>query len=244
MKYRDLRDFAAQLERRGELRRVQAPVSPALEMTALADRVLRAGGPALWFEQVPGHTVPVLANLFGTPQRVAWGLGVESTQELREVGRLLAALKEPDPPRSLKEAGKLWDMAKALWDMKPAKVARGACQEVVLSGDEVDLARWPIQSCWPGDAAPLITWGLVVTRGPQSVPRPRTRQNLGIYRQQVIGRQEVIMRWLAHRGGALDFREFAAANPGQPFPIAVAIDRKSTRLNSSHSQQSRMPSSA
>jgi 4-hydroxy-3-polyprenylbenzoate decarboxylase len=223
MKYRDLRDFAAQLERQGELRRVAAPVSPVLEMTALADRVLRAGGPALWFEQPVGHTVPVLANLFGTPRRVALGMGAESTDELREVGRLLAALKEPDPPRSLKEVGRLWDMAKALWDMKPVRVSQPACQEVILEGDEVDLGRWPIQTCWPGDAAPLLTWGLVVTRGPQSVPRPRSRQNLGIYRQQLIGRRELIMRWLTHRGGALDFREFAAANPGQPFPIAVAV---------------------
>ena len=223
MKYRDLRDFAAQLERQGELRRVAAPVSPVLEMTALSDRVLRAGGPALWFEQPVGHTVPVLANLFGTPRRVALGMGAESTDELREVGRLLAALKEPDPPRSLKEVGRLWDMAKALWDMKPVRVSQPACQEVVLAGEEVDLGRWPIQTCWPGDAAPLLTWGLVVTRGPQSVPRPRSRQNLGIYRQQLIGRRELIMRWLTHRGGALDFREFAAANPGQPFPIAVAV---------------------
>src|SRR5574343_1654652 len=223
MKYRDLRDFAAQLERQGELRRVAAPVSPVLEMTALSDRVLRAGGPALWFEQPVGHTVPVLANLFGTPRRVALGMGAESTDELREVGRLLAALKEPDPPRSLKEVGRLWDMAKALWDMKPVRVSQPACQEVVLAGEEVDLGRWPIQTCWPGDAAPLLTWGLVVTRGPQSVPRPRSRQNLGIYRQQLIGRRELIMRWLTHRGGALDFREFAAATPGQPFPIAVAV---------------------
>ncbi len=223
MKYRDLRDFAAQLERQGELRRVASPVSPVLEMTALADRVLRASGPALWFDRPTGHTVPVLANLFGTPRRVALGMGADSTDELREVGRLLAALKEPDPPRSLKEAGRLWDMAKALWDMKPVRVSKPACQEVLLEAEEVDLTRWPIQTCWPGDAAPLLTWGLVVTRGPQSVARPRSRQNLGIYRQQLIGRRELIMRWLAHRGGALDFREFAAANPGQPFPIAVAV---------------------
>jgi len=223
MKYRDLRDFVQGLERQGELCRVAQPVSPHLEMTALSDRVLRAEGPALLFERPTGHTVPVLANLFGTPRRVALGMGAESVADLRDVGRLLAALKEPEPPRSLREAGKLWDMAKAVWDMKPAKVGSPACQEVVLEGAQVDLAHWPIQHCWPGDAAPLITWGLVITRGPQSVPQPRQRQNLGIYRQQVIGRNEVIMRWLAHRGGALDFREFARVNAGQPFPIAVAL---------------------
>ncbi|MBQ0933365.1 UbiD family decarboxylase [Ideonella sp. 4Y16] len=223
MKYKDLRDFMAQLEHRGELRRVAEPVLARLEMTALADRVLRAGGPALLIENTPGYNIPVLLNLFGTPRRVAWGLGVDDVGALRDVGRLLAALKEPDPPRSLREAGRLWDMAKALWDMKPARVSKGVCQEMVVEGAEVDLGRWPVQTCWPGDAAPLITWGLVVTRGPQSVARPRSRQNLGIYRQQVIGRREVIMRWLAHRGGALDFREFAAANPGQPFPIAVVL---------------------
>ncbi|WP_374585233.1 UbiD family decarboxylase [Ideonella dechloratans] len=223
MKYRDLRDFVQGLEQQGELCRVTQPVSPHLEMTALADRVLRAEGPALLFERPTGHTVPVLANLFGTPKRVALGMGAASLAELRDVGRLLAALKEPEPPRSLREAGKLWDMAKAVWDMKPARVGSPACQEVVLEGAQVDLAHWPIQHCWPGDAAPLITWGLVITRGPQSVPQPRQRQNLGIYRQQVIGRNEVIMRWLAHRGGALDFREFARVNAGQPFPIAVAL---------------------
>ncbi|MBN8486850.1 MAG: UbiD family decarboxylase [Burkholderiales bacterium] len=223
MKYKDLRDFMAQLEQRGELRRVAEPVLARLEMTALADRVLRAQGPALLIENTPGYNIPVLLNLFGTPRRVAWGLGVDAVSDLREVGRLLAALKEPDPPRSLREAGRLWDMAKALWDMKPARVSQGVCQEVVVQGSDVDLSRWPVQTCWPGDAAPLVTWGLVVTRGPQSVPRPRSRQNLGIYRQQVIGRRELIMRWLTHRGGALDFREFAAARPGQPFPIAVVL---------------------
>lgn len=223
MKYRDLRAFMSGLAELGELRSVATPVSPRLEMTAIADRVLRAGGPALLFEQPTGHTVPVLANLFGTTRRVALGMGADSIDDLRDVGRLLAALKEPEPPRSLREAGKLWDMAKAVWDMKPAVVRDAPCQEVVLDGAEVDLDRWPIQWCWPGDVAPLLTWGLVITRGPQSVPQPRQRQNLGIYRQQVIGRRELIMRWLAHRGGALDFREFAAANPGQPFPIAVAL---------------------
>jgi 4-hydroxy-3-polyprenylbenzoate decarboxylase len=223
MKYRDLRDFLAQLEHRGQLRKVADPVSPRLEMTAIGDKLLRSGGPAVLFTRPLGHQVPVLINLFGTPERVALGLGAESASELRDVGRLLAALKEPDPPRRLQDAGKLWNMAKAVWDMKPAVLRRAACQAEVLEGDAIDLARLPVQTCWPGDAGPLITWGLVVTRGPQGVAQPRLRQNLGIYRQQVIGPRQVIMRWLAHRGGALDFREFARANPGRPFPIAVAL---------------------
>ena len=223
MKYRDLRDFAAQLERMGELRRVAEPVSPVLEMTALADRVLRAEGPALWFERPTGHQTPVLANLFGTPRRVALGMGANEVSELREIGSLLARLKEPEPPQGLKDAGRLVQMVKALWDMKPVRRRDGPCREEQLIGDEVDLTRFPIQTCWPGDAGPLITWGLVVTRGPQTIDRPRLRQNIGIYRQQVIGPREVIMRWLAHRGGALDFRDFAKTNPGRPFPMAVAL---------------------
>ncbi len=223
MKYRDLREFLHGLERLGELKRVAKPVSARLEMTALSDRVLKAGGPALLFEQPAGYKIPALTNLFGTPKRVAMGMGAEDVGELREIGQLLASLKEPEPPKGLKDAGKLLQMGKALWDMKPAQVRHAACQEVVVEGGEVDLGLLPIQHCWPGDVAPLITWGLVVTRGPQNVPQPRRRQNLGIYRQQVIGRRQVIMRWLAHRGGALDFREFALANPGQPFPMAVAL---------------------
>lgn len=224
MKYRDLRDFAAQLEQVGELRRVREPVSPRLEMTALSDRVLREGGPALWFEQPAGHSVAVLANLFGTPRRVALGMGASDVKDLREVGALLARLKEPEPPHGLKDTGRLLQMIKAVWDMKPVRRRDGPCREVELRGDDVDLGRWPVQTCWPDDAGPLITWGLVVTRGPQAgVARPRLRQNIGIYRQQVIGRREVIMRWLAHRGGALDFREFAQVHPGQPFPLAVAL---------------------
>lgn len=228
MKYRDLRDFVAQLERQGELQTIGDPVSPQLELTAIGDRLLRSGGPAVLFTQPRGagpqaQGVRCLINLFGTPRRVALGMGAEEASELREVGRLLAALKEPEPPKGLKEAGKLFTMAKAVWDMKPALLRSAPCQEVVLEGADVDLSRFPIQTCWPGDAGPLITWGLVVTRGPQAVANPRRRQNLGIYRQQVIGRRDVIMRWLAHRGGALDFREFARANPGRPFPIAVAL---------------------
>src|SRR5690606_17968845 len=235
MKYRDLRDFAAGLEAQGELQRITQPVSVHLEMTALSDRVLRAGRPALSFEQAVGaphpqtggsphvYGIPVLTNLFGTPKRVAMGMGADDIGELRDIGTMLSHLKEPEPPRGLKDAGKLLHMAKALWDMKPKQVSKAPCQEVVLEGNEVDLTCLPVQLCWPEDAAPLLTWGLVVTRGPQGVPRARHRQNLGIYRQQLIGSRQVIMRWLAHRGGALDFREFAQINPGQPFPIAVAF---------------------
>ena len=217
MKYRDLRDFVDQLERMGELRRVTQAVSPCLEMTALADRVLRAGGPALWFERSAQNAWPVLGNLFGTARRVALGMGAEDPGQLRDIGQLLASLKEPEPPKGLKDAGRLVEMARALWNMKPARRRNGPCREVQIESDQIDLARWPIQTCWPGDVAPLITWGLVVTRGPQGVQRPRTRQNIGIYRQQVIGPREVIMRWLAHRGGALDFREFALPIRGKLF---------------------------
>jgi 4-hydroxy-3-polyprenylbenzoate decarboxylase len=223
MKYRDLRDFMRQLEAVGELRRVTEPLSARLEMTALADRVLRAGGPAMLVEHPVGYKIPTLINLFGTPERVAMGMGADGLHGLRDVGRVLASLKEPEPPRGLKDTGRLLQMVKALWDMKPATVRNAQCQEQVLEGSDVDLGRLPVQTCWPDDAGPLITWGLTITRGPQTVPAPRLRQNLGIYRQQVIGRREVIMRWLAHRGGALDFRDFARANPGQPFPIVVAL---------------------
>ena len=223
MKYRDLRDFIQQLETLGELKKLAEPVSPRLEMTAIGDKLLRAGGPAVLCLNPVGYKIPCLINLFGTPRRVALGMGAGSVTELRDVGRMLAGLKEPEPPKGLKDAGKLLAMGKALWDMKPSVLRRAPCQDVVIAGTDIDLARLPVQTCWPGDAGPLITWGLVVTRGPQSVAAPRLRQNLGIYRQQVIGPRQVIMRWLAHRGGALDFREFARANPGQPFPMAVAL---------------------
>ena len=223
MKYGDLRDFIHQLEALGELRKFEQPVSPRLEMTAIGDKLLRSGGPAVLCTNPQGYNIPCLINLFGTPKRVALGMGATDLAGLREVGTLLANLKEPDPPKGLKDAGRLLQLGKALWDMKPALRSRGPCQAVVVEGDEIDLRQLPVQTCWPDDAGPLITWGLVITRGPQSLPTPRLRQNLGIYRQQVIGRREVIMRWLAHRGGALDFRDFASANPGQPFPIAVAL---------------------
>ena len=223
MKYRDLRDFMAQLETLGELRKLDQPVSPKLEMTAIGDQLLRSGGPAVLCTQPLGYKISCLINLFGTPKRVALGMGAESLSDLRDVGRLLAALKEPEPPKGLKDAGKLLHLVKAVWDMKPAVQRRAPCQDMVLEGSDIDLGQLPVQTCWPEDAGPLITWGLVVTRGPQGVAAPRLRQNLGIYRQQVIGKREVIMRWLAHRGGALDFREFARANPGQPFPMVVAL---------------------
>jgi 4-hydroxy-3-polyprenylbenzoate decarboxylase len=223
MKYKDLRDFIAQLEKIGELKRISVPVSTHLEMTEICDRVLRAGGPALLFENVVGHNmpnnrIPVLANLFGTPRRVALGMGEESTQALREVGKLLAYLKEPEPPKGLRDAWDKWPVLKQVLNMSPKVVSSAPCQEIVWEGSDVDLSRLPIQHCWPGDVAPLITWGLVVTRGPN-----KSRQNLGIYRQQVIAPNKVIMRWLAHRGGALDYQEWCKLNPGQPYALAVVI---------------------
>lgn len=221
MRYRDLRDFISALEDRGELIRVGKPVDPELEVTEICDRVLRARGPAILFENpvsTSSSGIPLLANLFGTPERVAFGMGEESVEALREVGKLLAFLKEPDPPKGLADAWQSLPVFKKVLDMAPKKSRSPACQEVVIESEDVDLSRYPIQTCWPGDAGPLITWGLVVTRGPH-----KKRQNMGIYRQQVIGRNRVIMRWLSHRGGALDFQEWQVAHPGEPFPIAVVL---------------------
>jgi 4-hydroxy-3-polyprenylbenzoate decarboxylase len=218
MKYADLRDFIAQLKQTGELKTISVPVSPNLEMTEVCDRTLRAGGPALLFEQPAGHTMPVLGNLFGTPRRVALGMGADDVSELRKIGHVLARLKEPEPPKGLRDIMGMGSLVKAVWDMAPKEVRAPACQEIVWEGQDVDLAKLPIQHCWPGDVAPLITWGLVITKGPH-----KKRQNLGIYRQQVLGPNKLIMRWLAHRGGALDFREHAIANPGKPYPVAVAL---------------------
>src|SRR5271169_4412019 len=226
MKYADLRDFLAQLEHRGELKRVTVGIDPYLEITEICDRVLRANGPALLFERPKGFDgeagglrIPVLGNLFGTPLRVALGMGEETVAGLREVGKLLAFLKEPEPPKGLKDA---WQNTRPVFmqvmRMAPKERSSAPCQEIVWEGSDVDLARLPVQTCWPADVAPLITWGLTVTRGPN-----KPRQNLGIYRQQVIASNKVIMRWLAHRGGALDFRDHAIARPGAPFPIAVAL---------------------
>jgi 4-hydroxy-3-polyprenylbenzoate decarboxylase len=225
MRYKDLRDFIAQLEQLGELKRVAVEVDPRLEMTEVCDRVLKAGGPAILFEKPKGFDgasgrarIPVLANLFGTPRRVALGMGEESVEALREVGKLLAYLKEPDPPKGLKDAWDKLPVLKQVLNMAPKVLDSAPCQEIVWEGKDVDLSRLPIQTCWPGDAGPLITWGLTVTRGPL-----KTRQNLGIYRQQVIAPNKVIMRWLAQRGSALDFRDHGLHYPGQPFPIAVAL---------------------
>ena len=218
MTYHDLREFIALLEKSGELKRIRTEIDPHLEMTEICDRVLRAEGPAILFENPKGHSIPVLGNLFGTPRRVALGMGEESVAALREVGKLLAYLKEPEPPKGLRDAWDKLPVLKQVLNMSPKIVSSAPCQEIVWEGKDVDLSRLPIQHCWPGDVAPLITWGLTVTRGPN-----KSRQNLGIYRQQVIGRNKVIMRWLAHRGGALDFRDHCQANPGQPFPVAVVL---------------------
>ena len=218
MKYTDLRDFIEQLESQGELKRIQHEVDPYLEITEICDRTLKAEGPALLFENVKNSTVPILANLFGTPKRVAMGMGEENVEALREVGKLLAFLKEPEPPKGMKDAWEKLPVFKQVLNMAPKEIKKAPCQDIVIEGDAVDLANIPVQTCWPGDVAPLITWGLVITRGPE-----KERQNLGIYRQQVIAKNKVIMRWLSHRGGALDFRDWQKKNPGEPFPIAVAL---------------------
>jgi len=218
MNYKDLRDFIAILEKQGQLKRIKEEVDPYLEITEICDRVLKQKGPALLFENPKGYSMPVLANLFGTPQRVAMGMGQEDVSALSQVGEVLAALKEPEPPGGLKDAWAKLPVYKQVLNMAPKTVKKPSCQQVVIEGDEVDLSALPIQTCWPGDAGPLITWPLVITKGPHV-----RRQNLGIYRQQVIARNKVIMRWLAHRGGALDFKAWQAEHPGEPFPVAVAL---------------------
>ncbi len=223
MRYRDLRDFLSLLERAGELRRVRAEVDPKLEMTEVCDRVLKAGGPALLFEKPKGHVIPVLGNLFGTTRRVALAMGAEAGADprgtLRDVGKLLAFLREPEPPKGFRDVLERWiPIGKQVMHMAPKEISDAPCQQVVWEGKEVDLSRLPIQTCWPEDAGPLITWGLTITRGPH-----KSRQNLGIYRQQLIAPDKLIMRWLPHRGGAIDFREHCEARPGEPFPVAVAI---------------------
>ena len=218
MKYTDLRDFISGLEKTGELKRISKAVSPHLEMTDLCDQVLRKKGPALLFENPTGYDMPVLGNLFGTPERVAMGMGASSVEELREIGKLLAYLKEPDPPKGLKDA---WDKApllKKVISMAPKTRRNAPCQEEIFEGPDVDLGKLPVWTCWPEDAAPLVTWPLVITQGPDG-----GRTNLGIYRQQVIGKNKLIMRWLSHRGGALDFQAWQKKYPGKPFPVAVAL---------------------
>ena len=218
MEYKDLREFIAQLEKDGELKRISRPLDPNLEMTEICDRVIRRKGPALLFENPVGSKIPLLANLFGSEERVARALGASQVESLREVGRLLAFLKEPSPPKGFKEALKSLPIYRKVLDMAPKLVKKPPCQEIRFLGDEVDLSILPIQTCWPEDAAPLITWGLVTTQGPL-----KSRQNLGIYRQQLIGKNRLIMRWLSQRGGALDYREWCQQNGDQPFPISVVL---------------------
>lgn len=218
MNFKDLRDFLYYLEQRGELKRITHPIDPHYEMTEISDRTLRAKGPALLFENPLGYDFPVLTNLFGTPERVAMGMGRQQVQELRDVGQWLAYLKEPEPPRGLKELIEKLPVFKQVLNMPVKRLRRAPCQEIVWQDDEVDLDKIPVMSCWPDDVAPLLTWGLTITRGPH-----KKRQNLGIYRQQKIARNKVIMRWLAHRGGALDLRDWMEKHPGEPFPVSVAF---------------------
>ena len=218
MQYQDLREFITELEKQGELKRISTPVDAYLEITEICRRTLDKQGPALLFENVNGSDIPVLANLFGTTRRVAMAMGQEDLAALRELGKLLAELKQPEPPKGLKDAIQKLPVLKQVLNMPVKTVKKGQCQEVVIEGDAVDLSKLPIQTCWPKDAAPLVTWGLTITKGPL-----KKRQNLGIYRQQVIGKNKLIMRWLSHRGGALDFKDWCEKNPGKPFPIAVAL---------------------
>ena len=218
MKYSDLREFIAFLEQRGQLVRISQEVDPNLEMTEISDRTLRAKGPALLFENPKGYDTPVLCNLFGTPERVAMGMGQESVGALRDVGTLLAFLKEPEPPKGLRD---LWEKRhdfKQVLNMPVKEIKKAPCQDIVLEGDQVDLDKLPIQTCWPGDVGPLVTWALAITRGPE-----KERQNLGIYRMQKIAKNKLIMRWLAHRGGALAYRDFQKNYPGKPYPVAIAL---------------------
>ncbi|MGF1784452.1 4-hydroxy-3-polyprenylbenzoate decarboxylase [Photobacterium swingsii] len=218
MKFKDLRDFIDRLEQQGQLKRISQPIDPNQEMTEISDRTLRAGGPALLFENPVGYDMPVLTNLFGTPDRVAMGMGRQDVKELREVGKLLAYLKEPEPPRGFRDAMDKLPVFKQVLNMPVKRLRKAPCQEIVWQGDEVDLDKVPVMSCWPGDVAPLLTWGLTITKGPN-----KKRQNLGIYRQQKLGKNKVIMRWLAHRGGALDLRDWMETHPGKPFPVTVAF---------------------
>lgn len=218
MSFRDLREFLDFLEKRGELKRITTEVDPYLEMTEISDRVLRNAGPALLFENPKGFRTPVLCNLFGTERRVAYGMGREEVAHLRDIGKLLAYLKEPEPPKGFKDLWEKFPVFKQVLNMGPKEIGNAPCQEVKWSGTEVDLTKLPIQTCWPGDVAPLITWALVMTRGPH-----KERQNTGIYRMQVLGKNKLIMRWLSHRGGALDFKDWQQMHPGKPFPVSVAI---------------------
>ena len=218
MKYKDLRDFIAQLETLGQLKRIKQPISTKLAMTEISDRTLRAKGPALLFENPEGFDIPVLTNLFGTPERVALAMGQTEVSALREVGKLLAMLKEPEPPKGFKDALAKIPVFKQVLNMPVKRLKKAPCQEEIFTGDDVDLTKLPVQHCWPGDVAPLVTWGLTITKGPE-----KERQNLGIYRQQLLGPNKLIMRWLSHRGGALDFQDFKNKYPGEKYPVAVAL---------------------
>ena len=218
MKYNDLRDFIDQLEQRGELKRITQPVNPKLEMTEICDRTLRAQGPALLFENPTGYSMPVLANLFGTTQRVALAMGAENVEGLRDIGKLLALLKEPEPPKGFKDLWEKLPVFKQVFNMSPKVISKAPCQSLQFTGKDVDLTQLPIQTCWPNDAAPLITWPLVITRGPH-----KQRQNIGVYRMQLLGKNRLILRWLSHRGGALDFRAWQQLHPDKPYPVAVAL---------------------
>ncbi len=216
--YHSQREFLQSLERQGDLKRIQAPVSPAFEMTEICHRTLRSAGPALLFESPTEGNFPVVGNLYGTGKRVAATIGLSNPGELREFGKQLAFLKSPDLPKTAGDTlGKLREFRK-LAHVNPIEVEDPPCQEVVIGQADVDLSELPIQTCWPDDAGKLITFGLVITQGPH-----KARHNIGIYRQQVIGRNRLIMRWLHHRGGAIDFAEFKASHPGERFPVAVAI---------------------
>ncbi|MGC6247216.1 4-hydroxy-3-polyprenylbenzoate decarboxylase [Bisgaard Taxon 45] len=218
MKYKDLREFLDLLEQRGELKRIKQEIDPLLEMTEIADRTLRAGGPALLFENPKGFDIPVLCNLFGTPKRVAMGMGQEQVSSLRDVGKLLAFLKEPEPPKGFKDFLSSIPQFKQVLNMPTKVLGRADCQQLILTGEEVDLYKLPIMQCWKDDVAPLVTWGLTITKGPL-----KKRQNLGIYRQQLVAKNKLIMRWLSHRGGALDFQEWKETHPGELFPVSVAL---------------------
>ena len=218
MKFRDLREFLNMLEANGDLVRIKEEIDPNLEMTEIADRTLRGGGPALLFENPKGYDVPLLANLFGTEKRVAQGMGANSIEALREIGELLAYLRQPDPPKGMRDLIDKAPLLKKVLNMGPKTISRPPCQEVVVDADDIDLNKLPIQTCWPGDVGPLVTWPLVITRGPE-----KPRMNLGIYRMQLIGRNKLIMRWLSHRGGALDFRDWCLKRPGEPYPVAIAL---------------------
>ncbi|OTQ49933.1 4-hydroxy-3-polyprenylbenzoate decarboxylase [Gilliamella apis] len=214
----NFRDFLDYLEQQGELKRISYPVNPHLEMTEIADRVLRSQGPALLFENPIGYKIPVLCNLFGTAKRVAMAMGREETTELRAIGELLAFLREPEPPKGIRQFFDVLPKYKQVLNMPVKRRSSAPCQELIFKDDEVDLTQLPIMHCWPGDVAPLVTWGLTITKGPH-----KERQNIGVYRLQLLGKNKLIMRWLSHRGGALDFAEWQKSHPNENFPVSIAI---------------------